>query len=87
MRFVDDFLLVTGNPATAASIICTLERGVVDYNCSINKDKGGANFKLDEHGQVWLDREGNLKLREYPWDLKGREGGGGGGGFPGIPQD
>jgi len=66
MRFVDDFLLITGNPGVAASIICTLERGVADYNCTINKDKGGANFKLDEHGQICLDREGIVLGASHP---------------------
>ena len=58
MRFVDDFLLITQDKNIAMAITQALERGIKEYNCSINTEKGGANFKLDENGEVVLNKEG-----------------------------
>ncbi len=37
-------------------------RGIPAYNCAINKEKGGANFKLDENRQVSVDEEGSTPV-------------------------
>ena len=60
MRFVDDFLLITRDKSIAMGITRALECGIKDYNCTVNKDKGGANFKLDGNGGVVLDKDGMM---------------------------
>lgn len=58
MRFVDDFLLITREEAVAREMVKKLGDGIGTYNCTINREKGGANFILDEDGQVLLNEDG-----------------------------
>ena len=58
MRFVDDFLLITREEDVAREMVKRLGDGIGAYNCTINKEKGGANFKLAEDGKVLLDEDG-----------------------------
>ncbi len=62
MRYVDDFLLITRDPLTATNLTHIMGRGIPGYNCAINKEKGGANFKLDEKGQVSVDEQGSTPV-------------------------
>ena len=60
MRFVDDFLLVTRESDLAREFSLKLTDGIPSYNCTINQDKGGANFSLNDSGEVLLDNDGML---------------------------
>lgn len=62
MRFVDDFLLITHEEELARDFVTAMNAGVPSYNCTVNNDKGGANFKLAGSGEVLLDKDGNSKV-------------------------
>ena len=34
------------------------DAGIPSYNCTINKSKGGGNFKLTDNAEILLDKEG-----------------------------
>ena len=61
MRFVDDFLLITREESVARAMVQRLSDGIGAYNCTVNEEKGAANFILGKDGAVLLDEEGKYK--------------------------
>ncbi|KAK4493168.1 hypothetical protein RD792_017974 [Penstemon davidsonii] len=47
LRFIDDFLFISTSKEQASMFFSRLERGVRDYNCYMNEDKYGLNFKMN----------------------------------------
>ncbi|KAH6796056.1 hypothetical protein C2S51_037042 [Perilla frutescens var. frutescens] len=51
LRFIDDFFFISTSKRQASMFFSRLERGVGDYNCSMNKEKYGLNFMMENgHG-------------------------------------
>lgn len=47
LRFIDDFLFISASKMQASMFFTRMERGVRAYNCSMNKEKYGLNFAMD----------------------------------------
>ena len=62
MRFVDDFLLITREKELARDFVLKLTNGIPAYNCTVNRNKGRANFKVHDNGGILLDEEGTLTM-------------------------
>ncbi|XP_064401620.1 telomerase reverse transcriptase-like isoform X2 [Halichondria panicea] len=52
MRYVDDFLLITREVGVAREFLTTMQRGVAEYNCTINPAKTVTNFKLGKDEEI-----------------------------------
>ncbi|KAL8061620.1 hypothetical protein ABFX02_02G097500 [Erythranthe guttata] len=50
LRFIDDFLFISTSEKQASMYFSRVDRGFHDYNCYMNKDKYGLNFKM-KNGQ------------------------------------
>ncbi|KAL9175576.1 hypothetical protein ABFS82_02G119800 [Erythranthe guttata] len=46
LRFIDDFLFISTSEKQASMYFSRVDRGFRDYNCFMNKDKYGLNFKM-----------------------------------------
>ena len=62
MRFVDDFLLITREKELARDFVLKLTNEIPAYNCTVNRNKGKANFKVHDNGEILLDEEGTLAI-------------------------
>ncbi len=60
MRYVDDFLLITREVGVAREFLTTMQRGVAEYNCTINPAKTVTNFKLGEDEEMEYLEDGKL---------------------------
>ncbi len=60
MRYVDDFLLITREVGLAREFLTTMQRGVPEYNCTINPTKTVTNFKLGKDGGIEYLEDGEL---------------------------
>lgn len=58
MRFVDDFLLITREAELLKEFVSCMDAGITAYNCSTNKEKGGANYSISENGEPVIDKNG-----------------------------
>ncbi|KAG8391253.1 hypothetical protein BUALT_Bualt01G0168900 [Buddleja alternifolia] len=48
LRFIDDFLFISTSKKQASMFFSRLKRGVRDYNCSMNEEKYGLNFEMND---------------------------------------
>ncbi|XP_051152954.1 telomerase reverse transcriptase isoform X2 [Andrographis paniculata] len=47
LRFIDDYLFISTSRTQASMFFTRLDRGFHEYNCSMNKDKFGLNFDVE----------------------------------------
>lgn len=48
LRLLDDFLFISTSKKQASKFFNLLDEGVHDYNCTMNKEKYGVNFSMED---------------------------------------